>query len=223
MRRALDDPECPLRGEGVHVRVGISCGNVVLEQGDVYGDVVNVAARLVSLAGVDEIFFSGNVYEALPPSMRESSRLIDQLALRNRPLSVAVYQYLLGHDEMDDLTVSVSTRSRSSISTMEIRHGEQLLIVNPEHSKLTIGRHSDNDIVIGKRGENVVSRNHAEISLHGDKFLLIDRSTNGTYVRVDDGPVLRVAREEVMLAGSGRIVPGREIEPPIIYRVTPSK
>ena len=155
--------------------------------------------------------------------MRESSRLIDQLALRNRPLSVAVYQYLLGHDEMDDLTVSVSTRSRSSISTMEIRHGEQLFIVNPEHSKLTIGRHSDNDIVIGKRGENVVSRNHAEISLRGDKFLLIDRSTNGTYVHVDDGPVLRVAREEVMLAGSGRIVPGREIEPPIIYRVTPSK
>ena len=99
---------------------------------------------------------------------------------------------------------------------MEIDPRRALLVVGPERPRLTIGRHASSDVRVE---HEAVSRIHAEIILRGDKFVLIDRSTNGTYVHVDDGPILRIVREELVLAGTGRIVPG--VEPPeaIRYRM----
>src|SRR5438552_2793969 len=51
IQEALDKPGSELRREGLHVRVGVACGRSVLAGGDVYGDVVNVAARLQAHAG----------------------------------------------------------------------------------------------------------------------------------------------------------------------------
>ncbi len=56
-----------------------------------------------------------------------------------------------------------------------------------EKNRITIGRTSDNDIVLDNRG---ISRRHAEIEFAGDKALLIDKeSLNGTFIndrRVDE-------------------------------------
>jgi class 3 adenylate cyclase len=214
IRNALTDPSHALAREGVRVRVGIASGPAVLAEDDVYGDTVNVASRLMNLAGVDEIFLSGKVYEALPPALRAEMRVIDQLLLRNRPVPVVVYE--LARQE-EDATVSAGVRMRASAATMEITHGEHLFVVGPERPKVTIGRHANSDIRIE---HEMVSRTHAEVALRGDKFVLVDRSTNGTYVYVDRGPMLRVVREELVLAGGGRIVPGVETSEPILYRVS---
>lgn len=210
---ALEDPASPLNREGLRVRAGIACGKAVVLPDDVYGDVVNVAARLVGLAGGDEIFLSGTVFEGLSALRRAQMRLIDQLLLRNRPAPVLVYELMR---EERDATVSINMRPRASMSTMQITHGERLYVVSPERARVTIGRHADSDIRIE---HEAVSRTHAEISLRGDKFVLVDRSTNGTYVHVDSGPMLRIVREELVLAGGGRIVPGVEPEQPIRYLV----
>ena len=65
-----------------------------------------------------------------------------------------------------------------------------------------------------------ISRTHAEVLARGERFVLVDRRPNGTYVYVDQGPVLRVLRDELTLAGSGRIVAGVELDPPIRFRIT---
>lgn len=213
IRAALDDPANLATREGVRVRAGIASGAAVLLPNDVYGDVVNVAARLVGLAGGDEIFLSGTVFESLPPALRAQSRLIDQLLLRNRPAPVLVYECVR---EERDVTVAMGTRLRASAATMELLYGDQLFIIGPERPRLTIGRHAESDIFVD---DEVVSRTHAEITLRGDKFVLTDRSTNGTYVYVDEGPVLRIVREDLVLTGMGRIVPGAEAPHPIRYRV----
>ena len=49
--------------------------------------------------------------------------------------------------------------------------------------------------------------------------MLVDHSFNGLHVHGDDGSVMRAVRAEITLTGSGRIVPGQEVEPPILYRV----
>ena len=51
----------------------------------------------------------------------------------------------------------------------------------------------------------------------------IDRSTNGTYVVLDGGQTFRVSREELTLAGRGRIFAGRESMTPLRYRVRPRR
>lgn len=213
MLDAVADPGHGLRSEGVHVRVGISYGTVVHSEGDIYGDRVNVAARLVSLAGPDEILLSAPVYEALPMAMQEGARVIDQISLRGHRAPMRVFRYL---EQPTDATVSVGPRPRASRAALQLRRGDQVWQVDATRPKLRIGRSAENDVVIA---EGVVSRYHAEIVLRGDKFLLIDRSTNGTLVKVEEGPDLRACREEIGLVGGGRILLGGGEEAALEYRI----
>ena len=214
IQRALAAVDSALRQEGLHVRVGISSGAVVLAPDDIYGDVVNVAARLVALAGADEIVLSGSVHEALSETGREAALLIDHLALRNRPEPVPVYKYVWVPDNQ---TMFVQKKQRGAAAVLEVTRGEQRFAVDITAPRFMLGRAADNDLVVA---EQAVSRYQAEIALRGDKFVLVDRSTNGTYVHVDGGPTFRVSRDEVTLSGSGTIVPGLELDPPIRYRIS---
>jgi len=213
-RSALIDPDGTLVREGVRARFGITAGPAVDEADDIFGDVVNVAARLLALAGPDEIFLSGKVYEVLDQELRAGVRLIDQITLRNRPGAVLVYEYVGAEREA---TVSVAGKPRASTVALEIEHGARLFVIGPERPRLTIGRQASHDICVD---HDAVSRTHAELQLREDRFVLVDRSTNGTYVHVDGGAVLRIVREELILAGAGRIVAGIEADPPIRFRVT---
>jgi class 3 adenylate cyclase len=211
LQRRMDDPACGLHEEGVHVRVGIAWGSAVFDDGDVFGDVVNVAARLVALAGADEILLSEGAHESLPERMHASSRLIDRVAIRGRPDRILVYEYLW---QKEDLTASVANRRAEPAWTLEVRFAELRFLVGAARPRLSIGRTAENDVSIDL---DVVSRWHAEIVMRGDKFVLSDSSTNGTYVRVEGGPFLRVCRDEITLAGSGEILPGREDAPAVQY------
>jgi class 3 adenylate cyclase len=208
----LVTPTATLLREGVHIRFGISCGSAVDTGDDVFGDAVNIAARLQALASSDEIFISGQAYQQLPPALRAKIRLIDRIHLRNRPGDVEVYEWI---GEEVDATVGVDVRPRATLATLEITHGERAFVVGPERAKVSIGRHASHDIHLEHEG---ISRTHAEVLTRGGRFVLIDRSTNGTYVYVDQGPVHRVLRDELTLSGSGRIVAGVELEPSIRYR-----
>ncbi|MDH5783993.1 MAG: adenylate/guanylate cyclase domain-containing protein [Chromatiales bacterium] len=52
-------------GFDLHLRVGLHVGEAIVEHSDVYGDVVNVAARIVSEAAGDEILISGRLARRL--------------------------------------------------------------------------------------------------------------------------------------------------------------
>ena len=217
MQHALEAPDCPVREEGVTVRVGIATGDAVHDAGDIYGDVVNVAARLTSLAGAAEIFLTGETHTALPEHMQESTRPIDQLALRGRPDWVLVHQYLW---KQENVTVQATRHGRGYDAALEVTYGSDTFALGENRPRLTIGRDPENDVTID---DDVVSRRHAEVVLRGDKFLVVDRSTNGTYVVIDGGDTFRVSREELTLAGSGRIFAGRQTMAPLRYRVRPQQ
>jgi class 3 adenylate cyclase len=199
MMQAVESPASGLHDEGVHLRVGVSYGSVVHSEGDIYGDQVNVAARLVSLAGPEEILISGPTYRALPDEMQETARIIDQIALRGRAEPVPVFQFLW---RLEDATVSHREAAQAPRSFLSLQIGSQSFVVDDQHPIFRVGRAPDNDLVLVRP---VVSRYHAEISLRGGKFMLKDRSTNGTDVHVENGPFLQLRREEIVLVGSGRI------------------
>jgi adenylate cyclase len=48
--------------EQIHVRIGIHLGDIVQKDGDVFGDGVNIASRLQTLAEPDSIYISDMVY-----------------------------------------------------------------------------------------------------------------------------------------------------------------
>ena len=215
MLRRLDEPGCTLKADGVRIRVGLSYGPAVVSEADVHGDVVNVAAGLVSLASADEILLSGELLKELPEAMRESSRPIDRLSVRNRPEAVAVYQYLC---EREDATIQLGAPLRELLFKLEIECGDQAFQLGVDRPRLKCGRSAENDVTIDKP---VVSRRHAEIAFRGDRFVLTDFSTNGTYVHPTDGSLLRVVRGERTLTGSGRITLGAsDTEPALQYRLS---
>lgn len=61
IQQALQQTRDEDRQFGIHVRIGLHSGEAIVEDNDVYGDVVNVAARIESEADGDEILISGRL------------------------------------------------------------------------------------------------------------------------------------------------------------------
>jgi class 3 adenylate cyclase len=199
----IEHPACPLASEGVRVHVGLSSGLAVLRASDVYGDVANVAARLLGHAGAGEILLSANVYEALPVDARAKVQPIDEMELRNRRDSVMVYKVV---GESPQTTIRARTLRHPSTPTMHLSCGGRDVLVGAMRPRVTMGRDAANDICVD---DDVVSRHHAEIALRGARFML--------------APMLRLVRDELALTGTGRIALGVDETPhPILYRVTPT-
>ena len=67
-------------------------------------------------------------------------------------------------------------------------------------------RAEDNDVVV--KG-NLISRLHARIEISRNKFVLIDQSTNGTFVQAADGEESFVRRDSLQIKGEGLIGLGK--------------
>jgi hypothetical protein len=89
---------------------------------------------------------------------------------------------------------------------MRLRFDGRDLLADERRSSISIGRAEDNDVVMMRER---ISRVHARIEIRSDKFLLIDLSTNGTYVQTADGEVSFVRRGRLQLKGQGMIGLGR--------------
>ncbi len=52
-------------GERIEVRVAVNTGEVVEREGDVFGEAVNIAARIEGITEASEIYFTESVYLAM--------------------------------------------------------------------------------------------------------------------------------------------------------------
>ncbi len=120
----------------------------------------------------------------------------------------------------DILRISVSDQSDDSPQndqkgtdlpvSMELRYGSTVLEVSQTRPSITMGRQEHNDLeVIDTR----VSRSHARIEYRNGRFVLIDHSTNGTFMMTDDGKGANLKRSETVLEGRGIITLGRKVSP----------
>jgi len=94
--------------------------------------------------------------------------------------------------------------------SVRLRFGDRELLMDERHSSITIGRGEDNDVVLTAER---ISRVHARIEISGNSFVLIDDSTNGTYVQTADGEESFIHRNSVQLEGKGMIGLGRRPRP----------
>ncbi len=52
--------------------------------------------------------------------------------------------------------------------------------------------------------DRMASRLHARIERRRDKFVLVDQSSNGTFVTIEGDAEIQLRREELVLRGRGR-------------------
>lgn len=185
------------------VRIGFHYGPVLCAGDDVFGDTVNTAARLSTLATPGQILLAAGTLAALSAALQEKARRLDALAVKGKTAAVDVCE--LQWEANDEVTV-VSMRKPPQAQ----RSGPRLLLVHDGRRiefrmAMTIGRDAHNDIVVLDR---MTSRNHARIEKRLDKFVLIDQSANGTFVTIDGQDEIALRREEFILHGNGRLTFG---------------
>ena len=87
-------PDVPVERR-IQFRIGINVGDVVVEDGDIHGDGVNVAARIESLADPGGIFISGNAHHQVRNKVKLGFEDLGLHEVKNLALPVHVFRVLL--------------------------------------------------------------------------------------------------------------------------------
>lgn len=189
------------------IRVGFHAGPVIEENGDVFGDTVNLAARMAGLARGGQIMTTRATVDAMSVMLRSSTRPIAALAVKGKGDDVPVCEVLWQAGE--ELTMATpSLQSGVGRADLQLRFASQVFDMPQGNTTVVLGRDASCDIVVPDR---MASRQHARIERRRDKFYLIDQSTNGSFVKVEGEPEIELRREEVMLRASGHIALGHSV------------
>ena len=201
-----------IQGETVEltIKVGLHFGPAILmEDGDVFGDAVNVAARMAGIAKGAQIITTAETIKLLDPDLQDISRQFDKTTVKGKEEEIIVYQVVW--ESSDDVTrIEITTADVEE----EIRYlsmdyqGQQIRIASNDNRVFIIGRGVQSDLLCQTR---LASRSHASIEFRRGKFHLADQSSNGTFVKTDDGENIFLRRQELMLWGSGQIGLGEEV------------
>lgn len=191
-------------GHPMHIRIGFNYGEVICEAGDVFGDTVNVAARVAAITRASQIMTTQAVVDTLPPELREKTRQIMRAEFKGKQDMLDIFIVIWEMNDMLSTRVGISAfrKSPDNIDEMSLHYRDQSLKVNKERRSVILGRGDVCDLVVQN---GFASRQHVRIELRFGKFVAVDHSTNGTYIRYSDGNVVRLAREEMILQGAGSI------------------
>lgn len=186
-------------GPALAIHAGFHAGQVLESDADVFGDTVNVAARLCNLAKGGQTLIAAETLVALPFALRSRTRCLDVQSVKGKEADVEIHELIWQETEEDLTTLAPRRAGRNARLTLRYRDRE---IDAAELAALTFGRDGNNDVVILDRK---ASRLHARIERRRDKYVLIDHSTNGTFLAVQGESEVELRREELLLRGRGRI------------------
>jgi adenylate cyclase len=115
--------------ERIVFRIGIHIGDVIIDGDDLYGDGMNVAARLEGQAPPGGILISGNARDAVVNRVSAEFRDLGRLPLKNIERPVQAFQVMFNHEERqgadaerlkEDIAVS-SSSTASDVSSIAVR------------------------------------------------------------------------------------------------------
>lgn len=82
----------------IHLRIGMNLGEVILDKGDIFGDAVNVAARIEPQAHPDDILISARLYEAVRHDRGISCRFAKKVKMKGKTQEHDLYQVIWDQD-----------------------------------------------------------------------------------------------------------------------------
>jgi len=196
-----------VEGQPVALRIGCHFGPVVLENRDVFGATVHTANRMTSQAKAMQIMTTAAVVERLAPQWRAAVRQVDVATLKGQGNEVVLYEVLWQTEDVTSMVPAIGM-SNSHLPHLRLRlqFQDREIVLDERHPAVAIGRAEDNDVIV--KG-NLISRLHARIEINRHKFVLVDQSTNGTFVQSQDGDEAFVRRDSVQIKGKGMIGLGK--------------
>ena len=188
------------------IRIGLHFGSAILEGGDVFGDAVNVAARMAGVATSGQIITTRQTADELPTSLRSKARHLDRISVKGKSDLIDIFEVLWQPEDVNRVATSV-IKKELKFASLELVYHDKVIRLDISSGTVILGRGKKADMVVD---DKMASREHARIECRRDKFVLTDQSTNGTYVVTADGAAY-LRREEITLSGEGKITFGREL------------
>jgi adenylate cyclase len=197
--------------DSLAVRIGLHHGEALEEaDGDVYGDAVNTAARMASLAKREQVVTTAATYDSLSGKVPEA-RSLGKARVSGKLLPIEIVDLVWQEDTSGMTMVQSAIRGPAAEekATLRLRHRAQQVTLDPESKPFSMGREPGNQLTIEA---DWVSRTHAMIEYKRGHFMIADRSTNGTYVRIGDDDEIKVHRDELHLRKVGTISLGQSFD-----------
>ena len=211
MQETLEDAN-DMREEGpeIKIRIGMHFGPALLEGGDVFGDAVNVAARMAAQAKGGQIITTKTTIDLLDPVTQASSRFVDNAPIKGKKDVIQIYEIIWQESDVTTMATDVGNSAKNQdIVSLEVSYNQTSVTLNQDKPGLMMGRSKACDLPIN---EQLASRQHVKIELRRDKFFVIDQSTNGTHIKIDDGEESFLRREEMPINANGKISLGKSFK-----------
>ena len=200
----------------MYLQIGLARGAVVTQDGDCYGDAVNVASRLSDLAGDGQIFATDVVIDQMHPHSLVRFRSLGPMDIRGRNEACVVSRIEWQSEVMtDQFTVPAAlpagaAKGDTPGASIALAWLDARLSFAVPAMPVALGRDPAAQFVVN---DPRVSRLHAKISWSHGAFKLEDTSSYGTWVRfAGSDAVVPLRRQDCMLHGKGEIALGAGFE-----------
>ena len=196
------------RPQPVELRIGFHTGSVISAAGDLFGDTVNIASRVSSVATSGRILTTGQSMLQVPLHDAGAVRPWRRELLKGVSEPVELYEVLWATDsnEGEFSNTSLGNHAHLAFHQLVLHMQGMPYVIDAQRPLLTIGRHAANRVVVDDDGA-FVSGHHAKIEYRGGVFVLTDTSLNGTYLSHDGNGFFRITLP-FTLESSGKIILG---------------
>lgn len=186
------------------VRIGFHIGEVIPDAGDVYGNAVNLAARVAQFAEPNEICLSAAAVASLTHEHRSNVHYLDEISFKGVDKPMPLYRVHWQEDVGHTMVASVQQQreQRHGQQSLSLQYGDRRCVLSNPGEVLTFGRAIANDFVVEHES---ASRYHATLEMMDRRFLLSDASTNGIYIQRKGQEPEFFRREAINLTGVGVI------------------
>jgi adenylate cyclase len=199
------------------VRIGFNHAMTSVDQGRPYGDTVNVAARIVATAKAGQILLSENTYNNLSDACKGQTRHFNNMLLKGKQAPTDIYEVIWDRDDstMKFNQVDELTYRKMSVSHVKIKYLSKTKHIMLNNNRVQLGRGDKCEMQIYT---DVVSRLHSTIKTVSGKLIVVDQSTNGTFVRKINSEAngkdldIYLHHDEWIMSGTGVISLGEPVD-----------
>ena len=211
-QRVADLP--PVSGVHLAIRIGFSHGVAHEASGGVAGEAADVAVRLAGLAKSAQVLTCAQTVDAMTSPLKQAVRAVEAGQCEGLASGLVVFEVI--HDAGHGLPPAATTSPAHTVTPvtqqpepviaaqgkLQLRYFGKTFVLDENHPFISLGRDAESDLVIHDRR---ASRHHAFIERRGGKVVLVDKSTNGSFVTESGQKEIFLRRKEWALQGKGLI------------------